>query len=106
MKTKSSPIEIAKINYQKIESRCHSVPPNPVSFAKIRPAYSATIRILEFIKNNPNCTRAAVKNYYKIKFGRCISATTFQNLLWAKLITSRKYNLTKLGNEFLKYYTA
>ncbi len=99
-------IEQAKINYQKIACCCHFAPPSPVSFEKIKPEKSATIRILQYIKLHPNCGRSEIKNYYKLQFGRCLSQTTFQNILWAELITSRKYNLTKLGRRFLAAYIA
>jgi len=73
------------------------------NFNRLRPNCGC-LEILEYIRRNPNCTRGQVKQYFWLTKGKSISSSTFQSLLWAKLITCRKYNLTRLGEKILEHY--
>jgi len=73
-------------------------------FDHLIPNKSATLFVLNFIRNNPNTTPTKIRISYRLLKNKTISNNLFQNLRWAKLITSRKYNLTELGQNLLKYY--
>lgn len=95
----SQTAQIARQNFQNEAKKCYYGPWKIPTYSNLDPN-KGILQLLNIIKKNPERTR----NEYKILTGKSLSANTFQDLLWGKLITPRKYKITQLGLDLLAEY--